>query len=253
MSSRPASRTSTSSTVRGVVDSPVRPPTSNRDRQEFLELALSRLNLGSPRPPSPSPVKPSFEPLGSKTSGPSSAPTEPLDSNAAASSSSSVPSSRAPASLHSLSGSRTTSAITQELLSSGRDDAESLANEIVLSALEGESSFGDDGEEAGFEGSERLLFYRGLVIQFGLHEENGVPSSVKGCKDLLRTVHICIQDYLAVLEKGGNVRTEVQRHDSAAALARYLRKGKDGERFVALDLVKRELLNPFLVTVFVHK
>ncbi|GAA5873160.1 hypothetical protein JCM8547_006805 [Rhodosporidiobolus lusitaniae] len=241
MDDRPPSRTST------VRPGDSRTPASAAERENFLSLALARLSLSRPATPRaplepvPSATEqdstlppPTMQTLGSATSRPSA---EQEEEGEEAGTRSHRRGSGGGDTFFTLSGSRTS--LTDGTLS--RDETSSLAHEVVFAFLT--DSVQDSYDLAEFR-SDRLLFYRALLIQFGICKPKNLPNTIEGCRKLLRQIHICLKEYLKVVERGGDVGAEVQR---ARPLPSF--RPRPPCRTIPLDRAKSELLQPFLIEV----
>ncbi|GAA5986133.1 hypothetical protein JCM11641_004720 [Rhodosporidiobolus odoratus] len=205
-----------------------RTPSSAAEREDFLTLALQRLHL-TPRPTTPrlllAPV-PASEGLvsdvdqGAKTMQTLGSVTSPATDHVSSAGRTGEGSDLAhpQPTFCTLSGTHTSS-FTEGLTS--RDEAESYADEVVQSFLSEESSLAVIRSAK----EERLIFYQALVVQFGLREPEEVPTTATQCCKLLSDVHICLREYLSLLERGDNVRTELKRHETAHDLRKYLWAG----------------------------
>ncbi|GAA5915896.1 hypothetical protein JCM6882_001753 [Rhodosporidiobolus microsporus] len=250
MSSPPASPASTARPS-ATAD---RTPASTSERENFLDLALARLSLSrvaSPAPPSSHATVPgafpaaggsnhsgshaaTFETLGTRTSRPTCAAEQEGEEGEGL---------RQPGStFFTHSGSRT-SDFTSGLMTP--EEAQSYAGEVARDFL-----FSEEDEEGGGRlGSEKLIFYQSLVVQFHLCAPKDVPTSITACCKLLSGVHISIREYLNAVKKGKNVKNTVKQHRSRKELRNYLLEGPKKQKLVSLDTAKSELLQPFLVEV----
>ncbi|POY73305.1 hypothetical protein BMF94_3639 [Rhodotorula taiwanensis] len=132
---------------------------------------------------------------------------------------------------------------TASLLS--HSELSSYASSVILDTLSSGSNTVPFGLRAT---SEKLAFYQSLILQFGLQTQSCLPKTIKKCTKLLRTIHIAVGEYLAVIKRGGNVKTEVPRYKSAAKLRQAL-SGKKNKKRVPRDLIKSQLLTVFMVTL----
>ncbi|GAA5986130.1 hypothetical protein JCM11641_004719 [Rhodosporidiobolus odoratus] len=221
------------------------PAADSSDREDFLSSALARLNL-TPRPPTPAlnlgalgeydedddDVSSSDGPKTMQTLGSVTSPATRRGSMQTGASGTFV----------SLSGSRTSGTARQSETSTllSVEDASDIVH----------SFFVNSDRSSGRTGSEKLLFFQALVVQFAVCRPSKVPSSIKNCVKLLRQVHISIRQYLNVVQRGGDVATEVQRFRSKAELRDFLCSGKRKKKLVALDTAKSEMLTPFLIELY---
>ncbi|GAA5991123.1 hypothetical protein JCM10908_006547 [Rhodotorula pacifica] len=133
--------------------------------------------------------------------------------------------------------------VTISLLS--HEDAVSYASSILLESLStSNKSVPFHKRSTG----DRLAFYQSLILQFNLCSQSCLPGSITKCEKVLRTIHIAVGEYLAVVKRGGNVAKEVTRYKSAQQLRKALFSG-GGPKTVSREVIKSQLLAVFLVTI----
>lgn len=134
---------------------------------------------------------------------------------------------------------------TASLLS--HSELSSYASSVILDTLSSGSNTVPFGLRAT---SEKLAFYQSLILQFGkpaaglltslqsfvadsatplagLQTQPCLPKTIKKCTKLLRTIHIAVGEYLAVIKRGGNVKTEVPRVSRSGLAPSALRTVSD--------------------------
>ncbi|BGP56574.1 hypothetical protein JCM8202v2_004199 [Rhodotorula sphaerocarpa] len=139
---------------------------------------------------------------------------------------------------------------TESLFS--QQEATSYASSVLLATLS--SDTGSELYARSQTAAGKLAFYQSLVLQFELGTVDMLPGSIVKCKALLRTIHIAVGDYLAVIKRGGNV-AQVERFPSAKELAKALRgeKGRKKKKIIPRELIKSQLLSVFMVEVFFRR
>ncbi|POY76277.1 hypothetical protein BMF94_0472 [Rhodotorula taiwanensis] len=134
---------------------------------------------------------------------------------------------------------------TMSLIS--QEDAVSYASSVVLATLSS-----DAGQVVPFDqrtSAEKLAFYQSLILQFDLTPQDALPSSLSKCKELLRTLHVAVGEYLAVIERGGVVSEEVEQYRGVNELRKAL-GGKKNRKRVPRAILKSQLLTVFMIHLY---